>query len=185
MTSRRPTGRPGWFPAATAAPSCHARSWPTRSARTRARSRCSARPAPWSSSTVTSGTAAPGTLPTGRAGRCTLTSAGAGSNSSLTSVPTRVPKRWPGSAPPRGTFWALPDPSMPGSWRTAGLSNGQGDTSMTSYKMVYGDEDNMVTETYANIDSVVREDGWLVLFRGPEAIVRVQESHVKSFEQLD
>jgi hypothetical protein len=65
------------------------------------------------------------------------------------------------------------------------LSNGQGDTSMTSYKMVYGDEDNMVTETYANIDSVVREDGWLVLFRGPEAIVRVQESHVKSFEQLD
>jgi hypothetical protein len=65
------------------------------------------------------------------------------------------------------------------------LSNGQGDTSMTSYKMVYGDEDNMVTETYANIDSVEREDGWLVLFRGPEAIVRVQESHVKSFEQLD
>ena len=45
---------------------------------------------------------------------------------------------------------------------------------MTSYKMVYGDEDNMVTETYANIDSVVREDGWLVLFRGPEAVVRVE-----------
>ena len=56
---------------------------------------------------------------------------------------------------------------------------------MTSYKMVYGDEDNMVTETYANIDSVEREDGWHVLFRGPEAIVRVQESHVKSLEQLD
>ena len=56
---------------------------------------------------------------------------------------------------------------------------------MTSYKMVYGDEDNMVTETYANIDSVVREDGWLVLFRGTDAVVRVQESHVKSFEQLD
>ena len=56
---------------------------------------------------------------------------------------------------------------------------------MTSYKMVYGDEENMVTETYVNIDSVVREDGWLVLFRGPEAIVLVQESHVKSFERLD
>ena len=56
---------------------------------------------------------------------------------------------------------------------------------MTSYKMVYGDEDDMVTETYVNIDSVQREDGWLVLFRGPEAIVRVQESHVKSLEQLD
>ena len=56
---------------------------------------------------------------------------------------------------------------------------------MTSYKMVYGDEDNMVIEMYANIDSVVREDGWLVFFRGLEAVVRVQESHVKSFEQLD
>jgi len=56
---------------------------------------------------------------------------------------------------------------------------------MTSYKMVYGDEDNMVTETYANIDSVVREDGWVVLFRGPEAILRVQEAHVKEMELLD
>jgi hypothetical protein len=65
------------------------------------------------------------------------------------------------------------------------LSDEGGDTSVTSYKMVYGDEDNKVTETYANIDSVVREDGWLVLFRGTDAVVRVQESHVKSFEQLD
>jgi hypothetical protein len=56
---------------------------------------------------------------------------------------------------------------------------------MTSYKMVYGDEDNTVTETYVNIDSVVREDGWVVLFRGTDAIARVQESHVKSLEQLD
>ena len=39
---------------------------------------------------------------------------------------------------------------------------------MTSYKMVYGDEDNMVTETYVNIDSVVREDGWLVLYNCDE-----------------
>jgi hypothetical protein len=51
--------------------------------------------------------------------------------------------------------------------------------------MVYGDEDNMLTETYANIDSVEREDGWLVLFRGKEAILRVEEIHVKSFEQID
>jgi hypothetical protein len=54
-----------------------------------------------------------------------------------------------------------------------------------TYKMVYGDEDNMLTETYANIDSVEREDGWLVLFRGKEAILRVEEIHVKSFEQID
>jgi hypothetical protein len=56
---------------------------------------------------------------------------------------------------------------------------------MPTYKMVYGDEDNMLTETYANIDSVEREDGWLVLFRGKEAILRVEEIHVKSFEQID
>jgi hypothetical protein len=54
-----------------------------------------------------------------------------------------------------------------------------------TYKMVYGDEDNMLTETYANIDSVEREDGWLVLFRGNDAIARVEEIHVKSFEQVD
>ncbi len=56
---------------------------------------------------------------------------------------------------------------------------------MPTYKMVYGDEDNMLTETYANIDSVEREDGWLVLFRGNDAIARVEEIHVKSFEQID
>jgi hypothetical protein len=56
---------------------------------------------------------------------------------------------------------------------------------VATFKMVYGDEENLVTETYANVDSVEREDGWLVLFRGPEAILRVQESHVRSFEQLD
>ena len=56
---------------------------------------------------------------------------------------------------------------------------------MATYRMVYGDDENLVTETYANVDSVEREDGWLVLFRGPEAILRVQEIHVRSFEQLD
>ncbi len=56
---------------------------------------------------------------------------------------------------------------------------------MATFKMVYGDEENLVTETYDNVDSVEREDGWLVLFRGPEAILRVQEIHVRSFERLD
>ena len=40
-------------------------------------------------------------------------------------------------------------------------------------------------ETLEEIDHVEREDGWVVLFRGPEAILRVQESHVKSMEQVD
>jgi hypothetical protein len=55
---------------------------------------------------------------------------------------------------------------------------------MATYRMVYGDDDQAVTEIYDNIDTVEREDGWLVLFRGRDAILRVQESHVQSFERL-
>jgi hypothetical protein len=55
---------------------------------------------------------------------------------------------------------------------------------MPTYRMVYGDDENVVRETLDNIDSVEREDGWLVLFRGKEAILRVQESHVQEFEQV-
>jgi len=56
---------------------------------------------------------------------------------------------------------------------------------MATYQMVYGDDDQVVRETFDNVDAVEREDGWLVLFRGPEAILRVQESHVRSFERFD
>jgi hypothetical protein len=31
---------------------------------------------------------------------------------------------------------------------------------------------------------VVREDGWTVLFRGDEAILRVRDEHVQTLEQL-
>ena len=55
---------------------------------------------------------------------------------------------------------------------------------MATYQLVYGEDDQSATETLDNIDTVEREDGWLVLFRGPEAILRVQESHVRSFRQL-
>jgi hypothetical protein len=55
---------------------------------------------------------------------------------------------------------------------------------MATYKMVYGDDENVVRETLDNIDSVEREDGWLVLFRGKEAVLRVQEAHVQEFEQV-
>jgi hypothetical protein len=55
-------------------------------------------------------------------------------------------------------------------------------SSMATYRMEYGDGDDVVTETYENVDEVEREDGWLVLFRGSEAILRVQEAHVKSFD---
>jgi hypothetical protein len=56
---------------------------------------------------------------------------------------------------------------------------------MATYRMVYGDDENRLTETYENITEVEREDGWVVLFRGPEAILRVQEAHVQEMELLD
>lgn len=56
---------------------------------------------------------------------------------------------------------------------------------MTTYRMVYGDEERTVQETFTDIDEVEREDGWVVLFRGKEAIMRVQEAHVQSLEQVD
>ena len=56
---------------------------------------------------------------------------------------------------------------------------------MATYRMVYGDDENLLTETYEDITGLEREDGWVVLFRGPEAILRVQEAHVQSLELLE
>ena len=55
---------------------------------------------------------------------------------------------------------------------------------MATYELVYGDEDQVIEETFNDIDSVEREDGWVVLFRGNDAILRVQENHVRSFKRL-
>ncbi|MGY2704799.1 MULTISPECIES: hypothetical protein [unclassified Nocardioides] len=55
---------------------------------------------------------------------------------------------------------------------------------MPTYRMMYGEtEADAVTETYDGVD-VEREDGWVVFFRGREAILRVQEAHVWSLEQV-
>jgi hypothetical protein len=51
--------------------------------------------------------------------------------------------------------------------------------------MVYGDDEQVVRETLENIDDLQREDGWVVFFRGKEAILRVKEQHVQSLEELD
>jgi hypothetical protein len=56
---------------------------------------------------------------------------------------------------------------------------------MATYRMVYGDDESVIRETFTGIDLVEREDGWVVLFRGAEAILRVREAHVQSLEQLD
>ena len=56
---------------------------------------------------------------------------------------------------------------------------------MATYRMVYGDTEQVVRETFEDISEVEREDGWVVLFRGNEAILRVQEEHVQELERLD
>ena len=56
---------------------------------------------------------------------------------------------------------------------------------MATYRMVYGDDEQVVRETFEDISGVEREDVWVVLFRGKEAILRVQEDHVQELERLD
>ena len=55
---------------------------------------------------------------------------------------------------------------------------------MPTYRMVYGDEEQVVRETFDDV-TVQRDDGWVVLFRGPEAILRVREEHVQELEEID
>jgi hypothetical protein len=55
---------------------------------------------------------------------------------------------------------------------------------MATYRLVYGEEGQAVEETFEDIDEVEREDGWVVLFRGQDAILRVQDTHVQSLERL-
>jgi hypothetical protein len=53
---------------------------------------------------------------------------------------------------------------------------------MATYEMVYGDNEQVVRETFKDVE-VQREDGWVTLFRGDEAILRVREEHVQSLEE--
>jgi hypothetical protein len=55
---------------------------------------------------------------------------------------------------------------------------------MPTYRMDYGDDEKVVTETFDDVE-VQREDGWVVLFRGTDAILRVQEEHVKSLDLVE
>jgi hypothetical protein len=54
---------------------------------------------------------------------------------------------------------------------------------LPSYRIVYGDDEKVVEETLHGV-VLEREDGWLVLFRGKEAILRVQEAHVRSVDPV-
>lgn len=55
---------------------------------------------------------------------------------------------------------------------------------MPSYQMVYGDGEQVVRETFEDVQ-LEREDGWTVFFRGTHAILRVQDEHVQSLERVD
>jgi hypothetical protein len=55
---------------------------------------------------------------------------------------------------------------------------------MPRYQMVYGDDSQVVRETLDNVN-LEREDGWLVFFRGDDAVLRVQEEHVQSLDLLN
>jgi len=50
--------------------------------------------------------------------------------------------------------------------------------------MVYGDDGQVVRETYNDVE-LEHEDGWHVFFRGNHAILRVRDEHVQSIEQVD
>ena len=54
---------------------------------------------------------------------------------------------------------------------------------MPSYRIVYGDDEQVVRETFEDVE-LQHEDGWLVIFRGDEAILRAREEHVQSVEEL-
>jgi hypothetical protein len=55
---------------------------------------------------------------------------------------------------------------------------------MSTYRIVYGDDEQVVRETFTGVE-IEREDGWVVIFRGDDAILRAREEHVQSVEQLD
>jgi SpoVK/Ycf46/Vps4 family AAA+-type ATPase len=55
---------------------------------------------------------------------------------------------------------------------------------MANYRIVYGDDEQVVRETFNDVE-LQREDGWLVFFRDNDAILRVREEHVQSVEALD
>ena len=55
---------------------------------------------------------------------------------------------------------------------------------MATYRMVYGDTEQVLQETFHDVE-VEREDGWTVLFRGDHAILRLRDQHVQALERLD
>jgi hypothetical protein len=55
---------------------------------------------------------------------------------------------------------------------------------MATYRMDHGDDEQVVQETLEHVE-VEREDGWTLLFRGDDAILRVQDAHVQPLAHVD
>ncbi len=55
---------------------------------------------------------------------------------------------------------------------------------MPTYQMVYGDGEQVVRETFDDVQ-IEQEDGWTVLFRGNQAILRLRDEHVQSLERVE
>ena len=55
---------------------------------------------------------------------------------------------------------------------------------MANYRIVYGDDEQVVRETFNDVE-LEREDGWLMIFRGKDVILRAREEHVQSVEAFD
>ena len=55
---------------------------------------------------------------------------------------------------------------------------------MPTLRMVYGDGQQVVRQTLQNVQAH-REDGWTVLFRGKDAILRLRDEHIRSLELLN
>jgi len=54
---------------------------------------------------------------------------------------------------------------------------------MPTYRMVHGNDAQVTRETFTEIE-VERENAWMVVLRGKEAILRAPEEHVHSLEEL-
>jgi hypothetical protein len=55
---------------------------------------------------------------------------------------------------------------------------------MPTYRMVYGDDEQVVRETLENVE-MEKEDGWVVFIRDGDSVLRVHEEHIQELETLD
>ena len=76
--------------------------------------------------------------------------------------------------------------NVPREWRlmvAANFARSRKDDHMPTYQIVYGDDQQVTRETYTDVE-VQRVAGWVVLFRGTQAILRAREEHVHSLEEV-